>query len=216
MVQFNLLPDVKLQYVKTQRTKYLLSAISVLASALGIVILLFSMFTVYVVQKKSLNDLNSDISKYSSQLKSVKDLDKILTVQSQLGSLTALHDQKPVSSRLFAYVSQVTPAKASLNKLTLDFTAGTLTIGGSADTLDTVSRYTDTLKGTMYATDSSSTKKHAFSSVVLTSFARDDKGATFTITSSFDPAIFNSANAVTLTVPQTSAAGQATLFGGGN
>lgn len=218
MIQFNLLPDVKLEYVKAQRTKRLLTLVSIVVSLAGLAVLLLSIITVDVVQKKSLHDLNDDVAKYSSQLKNIKDLDKILTVQNQLGTLTSLHDQKPVTSRLFTYISQVTPSQASLNKLTVDFTANTMTIGGTAPSLDTVSTYTDTLKATTYATKGSdeSTSTHAFTSVVLASFSRDDAGASFTITLSFDPAIFNTANDVTLTVPQTADANQAIVFGGGN
>lgn len=213
MVQFNLLPDVKLEYVKTERTKRLLTVVSFFASVGGIALLILSIVSVDVVQKKSLNDLNNDISRYSSQLKSVSGLDKILTVQNQLSTLTSLHDKKPVTSRLFAYISQLTPGQASLNQLTIDYTANTLTIGGGAPQLDVVSTYTDTLKKTTYKTDadgSSATK--AFSNVVLSSFGRDDKGATFTITCSFDPIIFNSANKVTLTVPATASADQSSVF----
>src|SRR5581483_3376261 len=109
MVQFNLLPDVKLEYVKTQRTKRLLTVVSLIASLASIAILLASVVTVDVVQKKSLNDENNDISRYSAQLRSVPNLNKILTVQNQLSTLTSLHDQKPVTSRLFNYIAEVTP-----------------------------------------------------------------------------------------------------------
>jgi hypothetical protein len=218
MLQFNLLPDVKLEYVKTQRTKHLLTLLSFAASAVGIGLLLLAALTVYGVQKKSLHDVNGDIKKYSTQLKSVKDLDKILTVQNQLGTLTNLHDQKPVTSRLFTYISQVTPAQASLNQLSIDFTANTLTIGGKTPGLDVVSTYTDTLKATKYSTgNSGSSKTHAFSDVVLSAFSRNDQGATFTITCTFDPVIFSSANAVTLSAPTPATSDQSSVFdGGGN
>lgn len=216
MVQFNLLPNVKVEYVKTQRTKRLLTLISFVVSIAGLAVLLLSIVTVDVVQKKSLHDLNADVAKYSGQLKSVPDLNKILTVQNQLGTLTALHDQKPVTSRLFTYISQITPAQASLNKLTMDFTANTLIIGGTAPSLDVVSTYTDTLKSTTYKTKGSSVSTHAFSSVVLSTFGRDDTGASFTITLSFDPIIFNTNDDVTLTVPQTANASQSSIFGEGN
>jgi Tfp pilus assembly protein PilN len=216
MVQFNLLPNVKIEYVKTQRTKRLLTLVSLVVSIAGIAVLLLAFVTVDVVQKKHLNDLNKDVSKYSNQLKGVKDLDKILTVQNQLSTLTGLHDQKPVTSRLFAYIAQITPAQATLNKLTIDFTANTLSVGGSAPSLDVISTYTDTLKSTTYKTTDSTQAQHAFSSVVLSTFARDDTGATFNITFSFDPKIFNTKNTVTLTVPQTANAAQSSVFGGGN
>lgn len=215
MVQFNLLPNVKLEYVKAQRTKRLLTAVSVLVSAAALIILILTVTFVDVVQKKSLHDLNNDVSKYSAQLKSVPDLDKILTVQNQLGTLTSLHDQKPVASRLFGYISKLTPGDADLNQLTVDFTANTITVGGSATSLDTVSTYTDTLKATNFTTGPGSVAQKAFSNVVLSSFGRDSSTATFTITMSFNPAIFSSQNNVQLTVPNT-AGSQSGVFGAGS
>lgn len=212
MIQFNLLPEVKLEYVKAQHTKRLLTSVSVIVSLVALGVLLLAFVAVDGVQKKSLHDLNSDITKYSSQLKNFKDLDKILTVQNQLGTLTGLHDQKPVASRLFTYISQVTPAQADLNKLTVDFTANTLVVGGNAPSLDIISTYTDTLKATKYTLQGTSGMKNAFSNVVLSNFGRNDKGASFTITLDFDPAIFNTKNTVTLTVPPTAGADQSSVF----
>jgi hypothetical protein len=213
MVQFNLLPNVKLAYVKAQRTKHLLTLVSIFVSIAALVVLGLSLVSVDVVQKKSLHDLNNDISRYSNQLKNVKDLNKILTVQNQLGTLTSLHDQKPVASRLFTYISQITPQQANLGKLTVDFANSTMTFGGSAPSQLVVSTYTDTLKSTTYKTDADASG-HAFTNVVLSSFARDDAGASFTITASFDPAIFASQNNVTLKVPATAGADQSSVFGG--
>jgi hypothetical protein len=212
MVQFNLLPDVKLEYVKAQRTKHLLTLVSVVVSIAALGILAIALFSVDVVQKKSLHDLNNDISRYSNQLKNVQDLDKILTVQNQLGTLTGLHDQKPVASRLFAYISQLTPQQASLNKLSVDFENKTVTFGGSAPSLDVVSTFTNTLKSTTYKTDTDA-KGRPFSDVVLQSFSRDDNGASFTVTASFDSIIFDSHNNVTFTVPDNADSSQASVFG---
>ena len=213
MIQFNLLPDVKLQYVKARRTKQLMILVSTVLIGASLTILLLMSLTVFVVQKKSLHDLNKDISTYKTQLKAVPDLDKILTVQNQLNTLTGLHDQKVVSSRIFSYIAQVTPAQDSINKLEADFTLNTITISGEAPGLDVVNTYTDTLKNTTYLTDGDeSNPKHAFSSVVLSSFGRSTSGATFTITMAFDPDIFNSANGVTLTVPSGATGPQAQLF----
>ncbi len=216
MVQFNLLPNIKLEYVKAKRTKYLVTFVSIVVSSVAILVFAVSLFFVDVAQKKSLSDLNTDVGKYSKQLKGTKDLSKILTVQNQLNTLTSLHDGKPVASRLFDYISQVTPAQASLNKLIIDFTANTMSIGGTAPSLDTVSLYTDTLKATYYTTDKNSTKTNAFTNVVLANFGRNDTGATFTITLSFDPIIFQAANTVKLVVPSTTTPSQTNVFSTGN
>lgn len=216
MVQFNLLPDVKLQYVKMRRTKYLMTVISVLVAGVALAAMLFSLFIVKVVQQNNLRDLNDDIKTASSELQSVDDLSKILTVQNQLSTLTQLHDDKPVTSRIFTYISQVTPAAASLDTLTIDYESSLITIGGVAPNLDTVSVYTDTLKATTFMTGGESDEKmRAFSNVVLSDFGRNDTGATFTITMIFDPKIFSAIEAVELSVPTTSTADSSNVFEAG-
>lgn len=217
MIQFNLLPDVKQEYVKARRTKRLVILASLAASGVSVFVLLLMVLTVDVVQKKSLHDLNNDIGKYSKQLKAVPNLNKMLTVQNQLNTLTSLHDQKVVTSRLFGYIKQFTPSQATISKLTVNFSddgstdsttptsqPSTFDIQGNAPSLDVVNAFTDTLKATTYKIDgdgSSSSSKKAFSNVVLSDFGRDKNGAKYTIDLSFDPAIFDSQNSVTLTVP---------------
>jgi len=201
-IQFNLLPDVKLDYIKTRRTKQTVISVSVLLSIVALIIFLFLLFTVDVFQKKNISDLNKDIKKFSGQLQAVPDLNKILTVQNQLASLPALHDQKSVSSRTFGYIQQVTPNNATISDLKLDYSANTISITGAAPSLDVVNTYTDTLKFTKFSTaDKTSVNQSAFSDVVLSSFARTTDSATFTITASFNPIIFSNTETPTLTVP---------------
>lgn len=214
MIQFNLLPDIKAQYIKARRTKRLVIFISTIVGVASLIIFLLLVVAVDVVQRKAINDANDKIASYSKQVKAIPDLNKILTIQSQLNTLTKLHDDKAVSSRLFTYIAQVTPSDASISALNVDFTQNTMSITGEAPTLDVVNAFTDTLKATTYKTDSTGADKPpAFSSVVLSAFGRDSKGATYTITLNFDPEIFsNTNNKVTLVVPSTVAGAQQTLF----
>lgn len=212
MIQFNLLPGVKQEYIQARRTKQLVVLISFAVSAASLAILLLLLISVDVVQKKSLSDANGDIKKYSAQLKAVPDLDKILTVQNQLNTLTSLHDQKAVVSRTFTYLAQVTPSTVSISSYSADYTANTMTIAGEAQSLDQVNVYADTLKSTTYTTDSDTTPKKAFTSVVLSSFGLDSKGATYTLTVSFDPIIFSNQSNVTLSVPNITTSAQQQLF----
>lgn len=212
MVQFNLLPDVKQEYVNARRTKSLVVLISFVASAAAIGIMLLLLITVDVVQKKSLHDANNDIKRYSTELKSVPNIDKILTVQNQLNTLTNLHDTKPVVSRTFGYLAQLTPAKVTIGSYTADHTANTMTITGDAPSLDAINVYVDTLKSTTYTTDSNPKSTKAFTSVVLSSFARTDSSASYTLTISFDPVIFDSKSNVTLNVPNIVTSPQQQLF----
>ncbi len=216
MIQFNLLPDVKLEYVRARRSKVLMTIVALVVGAVSLAVMLFALIYVQVIQRKSLNDLDADIKSYSAEVKKVQDLNKILTVQNQLNTLTPLHDAKPAASRLFGYITQVTPEKASLNKLLVDFTSNAMTIGGSAPSQEVVSTYTDTLKATKFTTDKSSEPRAAFSEVVMSSFGRDDKGATFTITLKFQPDIFKMTDKPQLVIPSGLVTNQSNLFKVGN
>ncbi len=201
MIQFNLLPDVKLQYIKAQRTKHTVVTISVLAGAAALVLFVFLILSVDVVQKKLMSDKSKQINQLSSEIRKTPNLSKMLTVQAQLNQLTALHDSKPVMSRLLEYMNKLTPTSVSISQLSLDNQAKTMVISGTADTLDSVNAFTDSLKYTTYQVDGSDQPaKNAFSNVVLTNINRDSTRATFSLSLSFDDTIFNNAGNVTLTV----------------
>jgi len=201
-IQFNLLPDIKIQYLKAKRQKHMVVLASVVASLVALIIFILLLTVVYGLQKKNLSDLDKDIKAASEELKDTRDLNKILTVQNQLKALPELHDQKVVATRLFDYLSQTTPAAASIGKLNIDYELSAMSISGSADTLTTVNTYTDILKFTKFSTKSDDTEKSAFSEVVLSSFSRDAASTTYNITLKFDPAIFVGSEEVTLKVPE--------------
>lgn len=202
MIQFNLLPDIKIQYLKAKRQKHMVVLGSVIAILVSLTIFVLLLTVVYGLQKKNLSDLNRDIKTASEELKGTKDLTKILTVQNQLKALPGLHDQKVVATRLFDYLSQTTPAAASIAKLNVDYELSTMSISGSADQLTTVNTYTDILKFTKYSTKKDKTEKNAFTDVVLSAFSRDNESTTYTITLKFDPVIFAGSEDVKLTVPE--------------
>lgn len=205
MIQFNLLPDVKLEYIKAQNTRRAVIAISTVATlvCLGLVTLLFAYTQ---IQKRHLENLSSDIARQSAQLKQKPGIDRILTVQNQLNQLTELHSGKPAASRLFGYLNQVTPDNASISDLTLNFKDKKATISGSADSLSTVNKYVDTLKFTTFTTEDVPEGAKAFTGVVMGNFglsteAPAGKQATYTLTFDYDPTIFDITKKVTLKVP---------------
>jgi len=204
MIQFNLLPDVKLEYIRANRLKRLLISISILVAAACSAIPVLLFLAVNVVQKDNMNGLNKDIKATANTVKQTPDIDKIITIQNQLQSLPTLHSAKPAATRLFGYLSQVTPSNVTISNVSVDFTADTFTLTGQAADLFAVNTFVDTLKFTTYALASAGdTPKNAFSEVVLGGFATTDKDATYQITMKYDPVIFDNQNAVTLTVPKT-------------
>jgi hypothetical protein len=209
MIELNLLPDVKLTYMKAQRTRSLVLGLSALIS-IGSVVLLLILLSVSGLQKKHLKDLSDTITTSSATLKNEPQINKILTVQNQLESLTALHAAKPQASKLFEYLNQVTPVEVSIGNITIDFTQQIATITGTADKLSNINKYVDTLKYTTYVTKDVKTAKPAFSNVVLGSFAlvSADKldpaaAATYSITLAYNKDIFDNTLGAQLSVPTT-------------
>jgi Tfp pilus assembly protein PilN len=198
-VQFNLLPDVKLEYDRQQRTKRLVVAVSSLTVATVVALFVISFVVVDVLQKKLLTDASNDITKYSNNIKKIE---KSLTIQNQLNSLPGLHQKKHMTSLLFDYLPEVTPTKVNIGKLDLDTGASTLTISGTADSVESINKFVDTLKFTDFTTAADSTKKPAFTNVILSKVDRNDKDASYTIDTGFDTALFDAAQKVTLVVPQ--------------
>jgi len=199
MIQFNLLPDVKLEYLRAERTRKLVISIASLVTVAAIAVLLL-LVSVTVLQRKHLSDLNKDIKNESAKIEGQTDLSKILTVQNQLGALTTLHNTKPSVNRLADFLGQITPTQAAINNLSVDFGQYTMTITGTADTLATVNQYVDTLKFTTF-TVGNSDSKNAFSSVVLTSFGLTQHEADYTINLNYDQTIFDITQNVKLIVP---------------
>ncbi len=216
MIQFNLLPDVKLEFIKAQARKRLIILSSFIVSVTFMAIFILLILNVKVAQHKRMSDLTKDIKSSVAKIRETKDIDKILTVQNQLSSLPGLHDQKIISSRLSDYLLQLTPSSAKITNAEVDFAANTIVIKGTTPDLATVNKFTDTLKFTSYKVNNQDGQEgKAFNGVVLSNFSIQDKvtnpqeKATFEITANFDATLFKMIKqqgvledkAVSLTIP---------------
>lgn len=215
MIQFNLLPDVKQEYLKAKRLKHTVIIVSLLTAAASLFIFTMLFLTVWLFQKGQIRNLNNQISESSKTLRETKDLDKILTIQNQLDSLPALHDGKPVTSRLFAYINQIIPDKVSVGKLETNFDESTIQIEGSGEALSDINKFIDSIKFTTYVSEENPPKDpndppKAFSNVVLTEFTVDGPTTTYQINLSFNKDIFDNNQKITLTVPKRTTTRSAT------
>lgn len=204
MIQFNLLPDVKLEYIRAAKFKRLVISISALVSAVVVVVVGILSVSVLGLQRQHIRNLDSDIQKYRGELENTEDLSKVLTIQNQLSQLPGLHDQKPAVSRLYGYITQLTPAEISYSKLDLSFTDQRIEINGKADTISSVNKFVDTLKFTKFVEivdGESGAESMAFSEVVLQSFARVED-VSYKVTLKFNPVIFDNTKTIELVVPQ--------------
>lgn len=223
-VEFNLLPQSRATAIATKaRQEGLMNkAMTFAVVCLGLFILLF----IYadVVQKAQIGSTKKDITAKSAKLQQVPDIQAIVTVQNQLKTAASLNQGKHITSRLFSYLTKLTPTNASINNIVLDLSGNTINIDGGADTANTANAFIDALKSSQYQLDG--TEASAFSNVVEESFSIDTKGVSYSLTANFDPTLFaggqlDSNGKVTqpqLQVPSTvtsrSSTDPASLFGG--
>lgn len=202
MIQFNLLPAIKLDYVRAKRTKRLTMLGAFLVSGVSLLVLVL-LFVGIQLQAKHSRDLSQDIKTQGKKLKETQDISSILTVQNQLNSLSTLHQSKPEAARVFSYLKQVTPAGVTLSNVEVDFTASTVTLKGRAPSISAVNTYADTLKFTTYKVGEETDTHKAFSSVVLGNIGTGSKDSSvdYGISFAFDAAIFSNVSSVTLSVP---------------
>lgn len=189
-LQLNLLPDIKLQANQQQRTRNLIISIAIIVTGICVAILLLLAVTVYGIQKKQLNDSNKKVQQASDQLKAIPNLDKVLTVQKQLSSLTNLHQSKHISSRLFDYLTKVIPSKVSISQISVDFATNTIKLSGTTNSQYTVNVLVDTLKHTQFKMGQNASELNAFTLVTEDSFGFTQDGTAFSISLKFDPLLF--------------------------
>jgi len=203
MIQFNLLPDIKLEYIKTKRTKQIVTLVGFGVTGLAIFIFVLLFLLVNIFQTQHISNLTENIDTKTTELKNVEDIDKILTVQNQLTKVNGLHEQKPAASRLHDFLIQVTPRNVKISNANVNFEENTMELTGSANTLGEVNTFVDTLKFTKYV--AGETKQNAFSEVVLASFGVDDgdknQRTSYGIELKFSEEIFNITQKVELDVP---------------
>ncbi len=110
MIEINLIPDVKQELLTAKRIRtYVISGAIVIGIGSVALVILMAVY-LFTVQGIRGNILNSSITSKSQELEGVADLSKMLTVQSQLTSLSEMHNTKNIDSRLFDILTAVNPA----------------------------------------------------------------------------------------------------------
>lgn len=223
-VQFNLLPEVKLDYLKAERSKRTVFAVAIIVSAIAFAIFLIMFVAVDVVQKKQLSNADNTASTTTQQLKNMTALAQIVTVQNQLQTLSTLHHNKHAVARLFSYITQTTPTDVKIGSLSLDFSTNSLGIDGTASDQTAVNTFIDTLKFTTYKIGSQGNSLNAFPSVQESSFSIATNSVNYSLQIQFDPQLFsnNLPSVPQLSVPSLTTTRSAlddpsnTLFNGQN
>ena len=112
MIGLNLLPDVKKEFIKAQRTRNTVISLSILTMFVAGGLTVFLALFVYVGQSTAINAVKSDVSKKQTTLENKTEITKYLTIQNQLSALGVLHgnEYKILYSRLFDYLLQLNPS----------------------------------------------------------------------------------------------------------
>ncbi len=199
MIRLNLIPDVKLEYLRIKRThKQVISIASIVTiGAIGLVVLLA--VWVYGGQTLHKNYLTSQIQTNERKLKAIPDIDKYLTLQNQLANLTTLHEGKNDFSRLLQYLPVLTPAaphdvKFSQVELNASEEVGnTLIFQGETKDYTGLSTFRDTLVNAQLKADNGVDEKLFETVTVTTSAIAKSKSGTvvvFRVETTYNPNAF--------------------------
>jgi Tfp pilus assembly protein PilN len=216
MIQLNLLPDVKLQYIRAKRNRNLVlfGAVAVITVSVGMFVLMFSF--VKGVQGEHIKNLTEDIDKGINVIENTQDLDKVLTVQNQLGIVDTKHQEKPAATRALPMITQLLPEGSSVQTYSVDFAGSQISLTGITQDINATNKLVDTLKFAKYTAKTitvnadgkielgEAKEGKAFSEVVLSSFGTEPGNASFTITMKFDPLLFANSEEVAIVVPDQS------------
>lgn len=133
--EVSLVPEVKRQMIKAIKFKniMLFVCIVLVAVAGGIVAIMGS---VWEGQNLTMSGQDGRIEKMSKKLNDYDSLSEFLTIQSQLGDLGQINENKKVLSRVFSILKVVLPEgpdTISLSELSVDLGANTLRFDAQAD-----------------------------------------------------------------------------------
>lgn len=216
MIQFNLLPDIKIEYIKAKRMKRLVAFVSVIVSSVCIVFFVIIFLLVNVWQKQQMKNLEDKTIELTNKLKETEDIDDILTVQSQLRSIDGLHEQKPTLSKFFKYMEMMKPESVIISSRQLVFAENKVVISGTAPSIEVVREFIDTLKYSEYKLAENAEPAKLFERVELSAFSRtsaEKNPAVFTINFQFKPeTLTEKADNIEINVIKTANGGEVDLF----
>ncbi len=149
MIELNLLPDVKKEFIKAQRTRnsVISGAILVCIVAVGVIAMLAT--TVYGAQKVLKDNLSKEIVSNHKKVEEKQEINKYLAIQSQLKYLDEGASQRSVYGRLLEYLPQLNPAppfNITLYEVKLTKEVTTINMTGVASSFEAVNNFKNTLE----------------------------------------------------------------------
>jgi Tfp pilus assembly protein PilN len=148
MIEINLIPDVKQELLRAQKTRAAVISGAILASIIAATVVVGLVLYVFGVQSVRGVILDSQIKDGSEELSKVEDLSKILTIQNQLTRISQLNDQKKIDSRIFDVLSAVIPPAPNavqVSQITISADESTIRLEGQTRGYDSMEVFKKTL-----------------------------------------------------------------------
>lgn len=149
MIELNLLPDLKKEFIRAQRTRNTVVSGAIMVSlAAGGAVLLFAT-VVYGGQAQWISNLNNEITNHHRELENKDEINKYLAIQSQLESLSTTSANRAEYGLLLRYLPQLNPAppfNITLFDADLMTETSTLTLSGAANNFESVNNFRYTLE----------------------------------------------------------------------
>lgn len=125
-IEVNLVPDVKYEFIKAEIMRSRVTTISVLAIIASAALVALTSLVTFGLQGYLINSVDKKIEEQFSIYKNYEGVNQILTIQNQLSKIGPLHQDKPISSRLFnMMVSIIEGSSSSVRISRLDYNAAT-------------------------------------------------------------------------------------------
>lgn len=230
MIELNLLPDLKKDYLRSQKQRNRVVSFSILVMIVAAGLVVLSAFYTYGFQTVQLALVNGEIKDKSEKLKNTEDISKYLTIQNQLNAIDGLHETKPRYSRFMEFLPVLNPGapnNVQLTSLQVDEEGKTVTFTGNAPTYESLGVFKATLENAevSYKSGDDTQKEKLFTNVAIensgiSTTSGGAKTTAFTIRANYsEQATKFDASNVQVTVPNIAPNAQDTpVFrqGGGN
>ena len=150
MIEINLIPDVKRELLRAQRTRATVISVSILTSIIAAGLVVMLVLYVFGVQTVRSAILDGQIKEGSETLAKEEDLSKILTIQNQLSKISELNGQKNMDSRMFDVLAAVIPPAPNdvqISQVAIDAEESTIRLEGQTRGYDSMEVFKKTVDG---------------------------------------------------------------------
>lgn len=183
MIEINLIPDVKQELLKAQRTRAAVISAAILTCIIAGGIVVSLALYVFGVQTVRGAFADQQIKDGAAKLAQVEDLSKMLTIQNQIDTINILSDKKKIDSRMFDVLSAVIPPapnEVQISELKLDTETGTITLDGQTRAFDSMEVFKKTIGSSIIVYNEEGEEKQVYlASEISTSdvsFGENDSG----------------------------------------